>query len=79
MGMQGCICLDDNSNGNWLVNFPQCGEKEDIAEILIKEDDLKVIPVMNAIVNEQIKARFDAEISSVESFGGHDDLSGYMV
>lgn len=68
MGMQGWICLDDNSNGTWLVNFPQCGEKEDIAEISIKEEDLKVIPVMNAIVNEQIKAQFDAETSSAKSF-----------
>ena len=57
-GMQGWICLDDNSNGTWLVNFPQCGEKDDIAEISIKEEDLKVIPVMHAIVNEQIKAKF---------------------
>ena len=57
-GMQGWICLDDNSNGTWLVNFPQCGEKDDIAEISIREEDLKVIPVMHAIVNEQIKAKF---------------------
>ena len=57
-GMQGWICLEDNSNGTWLVNFPQYGEKEDIAEISINEEDLKTIPVMNAIVNEQIKAKF---------------------
>ncbi len=57
-GMQGWICLEDNSNGTWLVNFPQYGEKEDIAEISIKEEDLKNIPVMNAIVNEKIKAQF---------------------
>ena len=80
MGMQGWICLDDNSNGTWLVNFPQCGEKEDIAEISIKEDDLKVIPVMNAIVNEQIKAQFDAESAPAKAFEvKDDDLSGYMV
>lgn len=58
-GMQGWICLEDNSHGTWLVNFPQCGEKEDIAEISINEKDLKIIPVMNAIVNEQIKAKFE--------------------
>ena len=58
-GMQGWICLEDNSHGTWLVNFPQCGEKEDIAEISINEEDLKIIPVMNAIVNEQIKAKFE--------------------
>ena len=57
-GMQGWICLEDNSHGTWLVNFPQCGEKEDIAEISINEKDLKIIPVMNAIVNEKIKAQF---------------------
>ena len=78
-GMQGWICLEDNSNGTWLVNFPQCGEKEDIAQISIKEEDLKVIPVMNAIVNEQIKAQFDAEESSGKSFGMDDDLSDYLI
>ncbi|MEE1075458.1 MAG: hypothetical protein U0K93_08280 [Acutalibacteraceae bacterium] len=58
-GMQGWICLEDNSNGTWLVNFPQYGEKDDIAEISVKEEDLKAIPAMNAIINEQIKAQFD--------------------
>ena len=58
-GMQGWICLEDNSNGTWLVNFPQYGEKDDIAEISVKEEDLKVIPAMNAIITEQIKAQFD--------------------
>lgn len=57
-GMQGWICFEDNSNGTWLVNFPQCGEKNDIAEISVREENLKVIPVMHAIVNEQIKAEF---------------------
>lgn len=57
-GMQGWICLEDNSHGTWLVNFPQCAEKEDIAEISINEKDLKIIPVMNAIVNEKIKTQF---------------------
>ena len=57
-GMQGWICLENNSNGTWLVNFPQYGEKEDIAEISINEKDLKLIPKMDARVNEQIKAEF---------------------
>jgi hypothetical protein len=78
-GMQGWICLEDNSNGTWLVNFPQCGEKEDIAEISIKEEDLKVIPVMNAIVNEQIKAKYDTEESYGKSFSMDDDLSDYLI
>ena len=58
-GMQGWICLEQRAEGYWLVNFPQCGEKEDIATISVKEEDLKIIPVMYAIVNEQIKADFD--------------------
>ena len=60
-GMQGWICLDECSFGCWLVNFPQCGEKDDIAEISVEEKDLKLIPVMHDIVNEQIKAKFDGE------------------
>ena len=59
-GMQGWICLEDNSNGTWLVNFPQYGEREDIAEISIKEDDLILLPNgMDARVNERIKAEWE--------------------
>lgn len=73
-GMQGWICLDDNRNGLWLVNFPRCGEKEDIAEICIKEEDMKVVSVMQAIVNERIKAEYE----SLQEAKG-EDLSGYMI
>ena len=79
IGMQGWICLAQRTAGYWLVNFPQCGEKDDIAEISIKEEDLKLIPVMNAIVNEQIKATYDAEKSFGKSFGMDDDLSDYLI
>ena len=58
-GMQGWICLEQRTEGYWLVNFPQCGEKDDIAEIDIQEEDLKEIPIMDAKINEEIKARFD--------------------
>ena len=58
-GMQGWICLEQRAEGYWLVNFPQCGEKEDIATIAVKEEDLEVVSIMHAIVNEQIKAEFD--------------------
>ena len=58
-GMQGWICLEDNSNGTWLVNFPQYGAKADIAEISIREEDLKQIPMMDARINERIKAQFE--------------------
>lgn len=82
-GMQGWICLDDNSSGTWLVNFPQCGEKNDIAEIPVKEEDLKLIPVMDATVNEQIKEQFEnAEKTGDNStaiFKENEDISDYMV
>ena len=58
-GMQGWITEPENIDGYWLVNFPQCGEKKDIATIPVREEDLKVVPVMHAAVNEEIKARFD--------------------
>ena len=57
-GMQGWICLDDCTGGYWLVNFPQCGEKDDIAEISVNEKDMKLIPVMNAAINEKLKEMF---------------------
>lgn len=57
--MQGWLCLDDCTNGYWLVNFPQCGEKDDIAEISINEKDMRIIPSLNATVNEQIKEMFN--------------------
>ena len=57
-GMQGWICLEQSTKGYCLVNFTQYGEKDDIAEIDILEEDLKVIPIMYAIKNEQIKAQF---------------------
>ena len=84
-GMQGWICLDDNLSGTWLVNFPQCGEKDDIAEIPVKEEDLKLIPVMDARVNEQIKAQFDNSKKDLKSsdngdiYKTMDDISDYMV
>lgn len=79
-GMQGWICLDDNSNGTWLVNFPQCGEKEDIAEISVKEEDLKMIPRMDASVNEKIKAQFENDQDAGKEYTNlSDDLGGYLI
>ena len=79
-GMQGWICLDDFTNGYWLVNFPQCGEKADIAEISVKEEDLKVIPVMYAAVNEEIKARFEEAEKHAKGYADNPDtLSEYMI
>ena len=59
-GMQGWICFSECTNGYWLVNFPQYGEKNDIATISIKEEDLMLLPNgMDARINEQIKEQFD--------------------
>jgi len=59
-GMQGCIWKPEGRKGVWEVLIPQFGEKEDIAYILIKEEDLVTIPSMDAHINEQIKIHFDA-------------------
>ena len=57
-GMQGWICHNRCSGGYWLVNFPQYGEKDDIATTSILECDMKKIPGMDARVNERIRAQF---------------------
>lgn len=58
-GMQGWICLERRAENYWLVNFPQYGEKDDIAEISILEEDLVQIPKMDAKINELIKLSFE--------------------
>lgn len=82
-GMNGWICDPRCIDGYWLVNFPQYGEKENIATLEIKEDDLKLIPVMDATVNEQIKAQFEnvekAGNNSNGFFDDSEDVSDYMV
>ena len=57
-GMQGWICDPNNIDGSWLVNFPQYGEKQDIATIDIEETDLKLVPRMDAKKNDRIRALF---------------------
>ena len=77
-GMQGWICDSRNIDDSWLVNFPQCGEKRDIATIAVKEKDLKQIPVIHASVNEQIKSKFENAQNRVqEATVPPDDISGY--
>ena len=56
--MYGWICLDDYYDGYWSVNFPQSGEKEDIATLGIKETDLREIETLNATINEEIQRQF---------------------
>lgn len=60
-GMQGVVWEKEPKDGCWVVLFPQCGDKEDIADLYMKEEDLKLIPVMSPDVNEQIKAQFEKE------------------
>lgn len=72
-GMQGWICLNDGSHQSWLVNFPQYGEKDDIAEIVIKEEDMKLIPVMDVKINEKIKEQFDRLNQKTVSSSDEDD------
>lgn len=70
------ICYEQEVDGYWLVNFPQYGEKNDIAEIDIKEEDLKYLPNgMNVKRNEPIKAQFDA----LEKGKKAEDISDYMI
>ena len=61
-GMQGWICDEDRIDGYWLVNFPQYREKDDIAEINIKEEDLLLLPMgMDARINEKIRKQNDGK------------------
>ena len=79
-GMQGWICDPRNIEDSWLVNFPQCGENRDIATIAVKEKDLKLIPVMHAAINEQIKAQFENTTAAAKAFADKsNDLGGYLV
>ena len=78
-GMYGWICYSKCVKGYWLVNFPQCGEKDDIAEI-IREEDMKVVKILDARVNEQIKAQFEKEADQTKSFAERmEDLSDYRI
>ncbi len=57
-GMQGWICDERVIDGYRLVNFPQCGANADIATTEIKEEDLRIIPRLDARKNEEIYAQF---------------------
>ena len=79
-GMQGVIWEPECKNGCWVVLFPQYGDKEDIADLYISEDDLKIIPVMDARVNGRIKAQYeDSSNHSKSLIQNPDDLSGYLI
>ena len=80
-GMQGWICFEQRTPGYWLVNFPQYGDKDDIATISIKEVDLKLLPNgMDARANERIKAQHEDSGNHSKSLTEKpDDLSGYLI
>ncbi len=80
MGMQGWICDERNIENSWLVNFPQCGAKEDIATIPVKEKDLQTVSVMQASVNEKIKAQFEQASNDVKTSSAKSDgISNYLI
>lgn len=61
-GMQGVIWLEECINGEWDVYFTQCYDRPDIAEIAMREEDLRLLPDgMDAAVNERIKAEWDSK------------------
>ena len=80
-GMQGVIWDDIFKDGCWLVLFPQYGEKPDIADLYIKEEDLLLLPDgMDARTNEKIKAQFEASEKAAKSLAEKpDDLSDFMI
>lgn len=71
-GMQGWICDPRLVQNTWLVNFPQYGEKDDIATISIDMEDMREIPVMDLKCNERLKAQFDTPAAP-------GDLDGYLI
>ena len=79
-GMQGVIWEAESKDGAWVVLFPQYGEKEDIADLYINEEDLRLLPNgMDARINEQIKAQFDAPKEADKSFSDRSCLSDYVI
>ena len=79
-GMQGWICWEECIDASWLVSFPQYGEKNNIATVGIKEEDMIVVPRMDARINEQIKAQYEKHDEAEKGFVEKpDDLSGYLI
>lgn len=80
-GMQGVIWESERKDGAWVVLFPQCGEKEDIADLYINEEDLRLLPDgMDAKINEQIKAKFENSENTTKTFTDTpNDISGYLI
>ena len=79
-GMQGWITEPENINGYWLVIFPQCGEKNDIATIPSKEEDRNVVMLLDARINERIKVQFEKDADQTKLFAEKpNDISDYRI
>ena len=79
-GMQGWTCMEQYRDGYWLVNFPQLGENPDIATLGIKEEYLKVVPVMDPGVNEKIRAQFENNPDAEKEYSNlPDDHDGNLI
>ena len=80
-GMRGVIWESECKNGAWVVLICQCGEKDDIADLYIKEGDLRLLPDgMDARVNEQIKVRLDNSDTLEKTFTNKaEHLSDFMI
>ena len=66
-GMTGWICYDKCVDGYWLVNFPQYGDKPDIATISVHESDMVKIAALNVQINEQIRKQFERNPNQEQS------------
>ena len=79
-GMTGWICYDKCVDGYWLVNFPQYGDKPDIATISVHESDMVKIAALNVQINEQIRKQFEAPIVFLTAYSGESDkVIGFSV
>lgn len=81
-GMQGWICDPRNITGSWLVNFPQYGEKDDIATIAVDEEDLKLLPNgMDAMINDRLKEYYDGldQKAASTKMQGDESISDYLI
>ena len=83
-GMQGWVCLDDLSNGALLINFPQCGENEDIAAFGDGSNDtmmLKTVGMGVAMANgmPEVKAAADRLTDSNDEEGVARFIEKYIL
>lgn len=76
-GMHGWITEPETIDGTWLVSFPQCYEKDNIATIPVKEVDMMVVRILDARVNEQTKVAHEKAASCAKN--DSNGLSEYFV